>query len=149
MPQELVLVAVAIVSLVVLTVPLAILFVKARAKVPAGTALVVTRPSGRTVAFEDTLVVPFVARAIAVDISLKSVEIRAVGKDALVTHDRFKVDVSAVFHVRVEARVEDVLQAVSAFGEARVSSAEAVADVFGARFRQALATVVSATSLDG
>lgn len=68
------------------------------------------------------------------------------GRDALITNDRYRVDITCDFYVRVEADTNQILRASRSLGEFSLT-AESVMDLVGAKLIGALRSVAATKSL--
>jgi len=87
------------------------------------------------------MVIPVLHKLEVMDISLNNVEISRLGKDGLVCADNMRADIKVTFFVKVasdEAKIREVAESV---GCARASHPEALAQLFDAKFSDALKTV--------
>lgn len=138
-----------IVAALVILAGAAFVLSRAKVRVPSGGALVIYG-SGRepTVSFTDTVVMPLVARAEAIDCSTKIIAVAREGRDALRCHDDLRVDIRAEFSIAVNATVDDVLQVARSIGAAKSGDLVLLRELFEAKFADGLATVVRALDFD-
>ncbi|GIW47548.1 MAG: flotillin [Deltaproteobacteria bacterium] len=92
--------------------------IKFYVKTPPNMALIRTGLGGRKVVIDGGLIVLPVVHQIKW-ISLETVKLRVsrMNKEALITKDRFRVDVGAEFYMKVEPRVEDIETASRSLGD--------------------------------
>ncbi len=111
-------------------------------QVDQGRALVInTMRAEPVVAFTGSIVYPIINRAETMDLSVKTVEIDRRGKEGLICNDNIRADINVTFFVRVNKTVDDVLKVAQSIGCARASDAEALKELFTAKFAEALKTV--------
>lgn len=129
---------------------IAVVFVwRGRVLVPPGSALVIHRTGGESrVTFSDAFVPPLVARAEAIDCSIRTIPIVRVGKDSLRCRDNLRVDVCAEFQISINRTAEDVLKVAQSVGAARGSDPATLRELFEAKLIDALATVIRQLTLD-
>ncbi len=110
--------------------------------VDQGTALIVNRrTSGPEVTFTGATVWPIINRAEMMDISVKTIEIDRRGKEGLICKDNIRADIKVTFFVRVNKSADGVLHVAQAIGCAHASNPRIIADLFSAKFSEALKTV--------
>jgi uncharacterized membrane protein YqiK len=133
----------------VLVVIVAVVWLRARVRVPAGSALVIHRTSGEPrVSFSDAIVPPFVARSELVDCSVHTLAIACEGREALRCRNDVRVDVRAEFMIRINRTTEDVLRVVQTLGSQRAGDREALRKLFAGKFVDGIATVLAHVSVD-
>ena len=111
-------------------------------QVDQGRALVVnTMRSEPVVAFTGAIVYPVINRAEIMDLSVKTIDIDRRGKEGLICNDNIRADINVTFFVRVNKTVDDVLKVAQSVGCQRASDAEALSELFSAKFAEALKTV--------
>lgn len=142
MPANLVPVLVVVGFLVLLVFGVVIIVAKFYRQVDQGTALIVnTMKTEPVVTFTGAVVYPIINRAETMDISVKSIEIDRRGREGLICKDNIRADIKVAFFVRVNKTTEDVLKVAQAIGCTRASDPRVVADLFNAKFSEALKTV--------
>ena len=136
------LVIVILAALVILILGVLIFIAKTHRKVPQGKAIVRTGFGGSRVAYDTGIfVVPVLHRAEEMDISLKTIEVQRVGREGLVCKDNLRADIKVVFFVRVNKKVESILEVAQTIGCARASDQVTLNSLFDAKFSEALKTV--------
>lgn len=118
------------------------LFARFYRQVDQGRALVVnTMRSEAMVAFTGAIVYPVINRAEVMDLSVKTVDIDRRGKEGLICNDNIRADINVTFFIRVNKTVDDVLKVAQSIGCQRASDANALSELFTAKFAEALKTV--------
>jgi uncharacterized membrane protein YqiK len=74
-------------------------------------------------------------------ISLITLELSRKSKDGLICQDNIRADIVVAFYLRVNETQEDVLKVAKSIGAARASDRDAINELFGAKFSEALKTV--------
>ena len=87
------------------------------------------------------MVVPVVHKMEVMDISVKAVEISRLAKDGLVCKDNMRADIKVTFFVRVNPEEEKIKEVAQSIGCARASQPAALAQLFDAKFSDALKSV--------
>lgn len=118
-----------------------VLLVKWYNKVPQGKAIVRTGAGGTKVTFTAMFVIPVLHKMEVMDISLKPLHIRRIGKDGLICQDNIRADIEVAFFVRVNKAVEDVINVAQTLGCDRASNTETLVSIFDSKFSEALKTV--------
>lgn len=118
-----------------------VLLVKWYNKVPQGKAIVRTGAGGTKVTFTAMFVIPVLHKMEIMDISLKPLHIRRIGKDGLICQDNIRADIEVAFFVRVNKAVEDVVKVAQTLGCERASHTETLVSIFDSKFSEALKTV--------
>jgi uncharacterized membrane protein YqiK len=118
-----------------------VLLVKWYNKVPQGKAIVRTGAGGTKVTFTAMFVIPVLHKMEIMDISLKPLHIRRIGKDGLICQDNIRADIEVAFFVRVNKSAEDVIKVAQTLGCDRASHAETLVSIFDSKFSEALKTV--------
>ena len=85
-------------------------------------------------------VIPILHRAEVMDLSLKRIDIKLRGELGLVCQDNVRADIEVSFYVRVNNKIQDILQVAESVGCKRASDQAAVEDLFGGLFSEALKT---------
>lgn len=109
--------------------------------VEPGHALIVVRPGRSDVSFTGMLVVPVVSRADVMDIRGGSVVIDRRGKEGVNCRDNIRADIRVKFSIRINKTAEDVLKVAETVGAARASDPQTLADLFTAKFSEAMKSV--------
>lgn len=120
-------------------------------RVEPGTALLLQQTGAREpkVVFESgALVLPFLAKADVIDLSVKRIILDRRGKDGLVCRDCIRADVAVTFLVRINRTVEDVLKVANTVGCSRAADQASLEDLFTAKFADALKTVARALDFE-
>lgn len=130
-----------IIGLVVLTAVIFGAILSWYKKVPQGKAIVRTGKGGTKVDFNGMTVIPVLHRMEWMDISIKKVEISRTGKDGLICKDNMRADIKVVFFVRVNPKVEAVINVAQTIGVDRASREDTLNQLFEAKFSEALKTV--------
>ncbi|HEX7451877.1 MAG TPA: hypothetical protein VF294_06310 [Polyangiaceae bacterium] len=111
-------------------------------QVDQGRALVVnTMRSEPVVAFTGAIVYPVINRAEVMDLSVKTIDIDRRGKEGLICNDNIRADINVTFFIRVNKTADDVLKVAQSIGCQRASDANALSELFTAKFAEALKTV--------
>jgi uncharacterized membrane protein YqiK len=111
-------------------------------QVDQGRALVInTMRSEPVVAFTGAIVYPVINRAEVMDLSVKTVDIDRRGKEGLICNDNIRADINVTFFIRVNKTADDVLKVAQSIGCQRASDANALSELFTAKFAEALKTV--------
>jgi len=126
----------------------ALLVTRLRRRVDRGVAIVIHRAGRTRVSFDDVLVWPVLERAETVDLALRTVELDHRGKDGLRCRDAIRVDLTLVFHLRVNRCAEDVLRVADTVGCARASDPQMLRELFAARFTEASKVVARRRDFD-
>ncbi|WP_028981731.1 flotillin family protein [Sporocytophaga myxococcoides] len=118
-----------------------VLLVKWYKKVPQGKAIVRTGAGGTKVTFTAMFVIPVLHKMEIMDISLKTLHIKRIGKDGLICQDNIRADIEVAFFVRVNKGGEDVIKVAQTIGCERASHKETLVSIFDSKFSEALKTV--------
>jgi len=111
-------------------------------KVSQGYALIVNDMSSKPrVHFTGGLVLPVIHKMEVMQISLITLEIDRKSNDGLICKDNLRADITVAFYLRVNETRDDVLRVAKSIGVDRASDKEAVNELFGAKFSEALKTV--------
>ena len=86
-------------------------------------------------------VIPILHRAEVMDLSLKRIEIKRRGEAGLICQDNVRADIEVAFYVRVNNKIEDILQVAESVGCKRASDQASMVVLFDALFSEALKTV--------
>ncbi len=143
MPSQLILLAIGLGVFVLLGFGIVVILSKFYRMVDQGTALIVNRRTGEgpEVTFTGATVWPIINRAEMMDISVKTIEIDRRGKEGLICKDNIRADIKVTFFVRVSKSADGVLHVAQAIGCAHASNPQIIADLFSAKFSEALKTV--------
>ena len=95
----------------------------------------------RAITGKGIFVIPILHRADTMDLSLKRIEIKRRGEAGLICMDNVRADIEVAFYVRVNNKIEDILQVAESVGCARASEQAAMVELFYAMFSEALKTV--------
>jgi len=111
-------------------------------KVGPEQAIVRSGVSGmRAMTGKGIFVIPILHRAEVMDLSLKRIEIKRRGEAGLICMDNVRADIEVAFYVRVNNKVEDIMQVAESVGCKRASEQAAMVELFDAMFSEALKTV--------
>jgi len=111
--------------------------------VDQGHALIITKLTSPepSVSFTGGMVIPVINRAEVMDISVKTIEVDRQGVNGLICKDNIRADIKVTFFVRVNKTREDVIKVAGSVGVQRASDSETLAELFEAKFSEALKTV--------
>lgn len=116
-------------------------------KASANMAFVRTGMGGaRVVRDGGTVVVPVVHQVIPVSLETMRLNVERRGAHALITKDNLRVDLSAEFYIKVQAKTEDILQAARSLGGRNVKP-DAVSELVQEKLVSALRTVAATKDL--
>ena len=116
-------------------------------KASANMAFVRTGMGGAKVVRDGgTVVVPVVHQVIPVSLETMRLNVERRGPHALITKDNLRVDLSAEFYIKVQAKTEDILQAARSLGGRNVK-ADAVSELVQEKLVSALRTVAATKEL--
>ncbi|MCH2157011.1 MAG: hypothetical protein MK080_13565 [Opitutales bacterium] len=93
------------------------------------------------VSFTGMMNFPVIHKLEEIDIDLKIIEITRKGADGLICKDNLRADISVRFFMRVNKTEEDVKTVAQSVGCVRASDPVALAELFDAKFSEALKTV--------
>ncbi len=142
MQQWIIPVLIAVGVIVVILGGVAIIVAKFYRQVDQGTALIVNKMGAEAiVTFTGSVVYPIVNRAETMDISVKTITVNRRGKEGLICKDNIRADIEVTFFVRVNKEPTDVLKVAQSIGCARASDPRVIAELFNAKFSEALKTV--------
>src|SRR5690606_2882627 len=111
-------------------------------KIPQGKAIVRTGVGGSKVAFNKGMyVVPVFHKMEIMDISIKKIEIGRMQHDGLICRGNIRDEINVAVFVRVDKSVEDVSNVAQNVGCDRASEAEALKNIFEAKFSEAMKAV--------
>jgi uncharacterized membrane protein YqiK len=111
-------------------------------KVQQGWALIINDTSSTPkVKFTGGIVWPIINKKELMKISLITLELSRKSKDGLICQDNIRADIVVAFYLRVNETQEDVLKVAKSIGAARASDRDAINELFGAKFSEALKTV--------
>ena len=111
-------------------------------KVQQGWALIINDTSSTPkVKFTGGIVWPIINKKELMKISLITMELSRKSKDGLICKDNIRADIVVAFYLRVNETQEDVLKVAKSIGADRASDRDAVNELFGAKFSEALKTV--------
>ncbi|MDG2471390.1 MAG: SPFH domain-containing protein [Pirellulaceae bacterium] len=127
--------------LVVLTFGILALYAYFFKKVAPGTALVITGRGKMDVTFTGKIVIPIFHRYEIMDISVKRIEIDRSGTDGLICQDNIRADIKVAFFLRVNNKIEAVLDVAQSLGCQRASHQDALESLFEPKFSEALKSV--------
>lgn len=110
-------------------------------KVDQGQALIRAGRGETRVSFSGIFIIPILHKAELMDISVTRLEINRRGQQGLICKDNIRADISVAFFVRVNKTEQDVLRVAQTIGCVRASDRMAIAELFEAKFSEALKTV--------
>ncbi len=110
-------------------------------KVPQGRALVVSTMRAVQVSFVGRVVFPIVHKAEIMDMTVKTMTVERRGHSGLVCQDNIRADIRVFFYIRVNKAEQDVIKVAQAIGCERASDPDQLAELFDAKFNEALKTV--------
>jgi uncharacterized membrane protein YqiK len=112
-------------------------------------ALVVNGPQGvRVLIGRGALVLPVLHRAEVVDLSTHALTLALTGAQSLHCKDNLRADLRARFLIRVSPTAEDVERVALSVGAARAASPDTLRELFEAKFREALRTVIRSADFE-
>ncbi len=134
-------------ALLLICVAVAAVVTRLYRKASANMAFVRTGMGGaRVVRDGGTVVVPVVHQVIPVSLETMRLNVERRGPHALITKDNLRVDLSAEFYIKVQAKTEDILQAARSLGGRNVK-ADAVSELVQEKLVSALRTVAATKEL--
>jgi uncharacterized membrane protein YqiK len=150
MSQQLLLILLGIGVLAVVVVGLLVILAKFYRLVDQGAALIINRRTGAEpdVTFTGATVWPIINRSEVMDISVKTIEVDRRAKEGLICKDNIRADIKVAFFVRVNKEAADVLKVAQAIGCVRASDSRVIADLFSAKFSEALKTAGKALNFE-
>lgn len=111
-------------------------------------ALVRTGLGGQRVVLDGGAIsLPILHRVAEVNMRTMRLEVERAAETSIITEDRFRVDVTAEFYVRVEPTAEGVATAAQALGS-KAQRADALADLLEGKLADALLSVAAGYTLD-
>lgn len=142
MSNQLIFIAGIVAAVAIVLVGVVVILSKFYRQVDQGTALIVNRRTSEPeVTFTGATVWPIINRAETMDISVKTIEIDRRAKEGLICKDNIRADIKVTFFVRVNKETADVLKVAQAIGCTRASDPRVIAELFNAKFSEALKTV--------
>jgi len=133
--------------LVLILVAIAAVITNLYRKASANRAFVRTGMGGaRVVKDGGTVVVPVVHQVIPVSLETMQLCVERRGPHALITKDNLRVDLSAEFYIKVQANIDDILQAARSLGGRSVNP-DAVSELVQEKLVSALRTVAATKDL--
>ncbi len=134
-------------AIVLIMVAVAAVVTRLYRKASANMAFVRTGMGGaRVVRDGGTVVVPVVHQVIPVSLETMRLNVERRGPHALITKDNLRVDLSAEFYIKVQAKTEDILQAARSLGGRNIK-ADAVSELVQEKLVSALRTVAATKEL--
>ncbi|NUP05321.1 MAG: hypothetical protein HOW73_04585, partial [Polyangiaceae bacterium] len=117
-----------------------LLLVGCRRRVPPDAVLLVNRIGHPEplVSFRTTLVFPLIHLAEEMNVSMHSVAVEALGRDALTTRDGSRVDMRALFRVRVRRATMDIVRVARTLGCSAAGDPKRIQELFAPKFLEAL-----------
>ncbi len=129
-------------AIVIITVGVLVMLAKFYRKVGPEQAIVRSGFSGtKAMTGKGIMVIPILHRAEVMDLSLKRIEIKRRGEAGLICMDNVRADIEVAFYVRVNNKMEDIMQVAESVGCKRASEQAAMVELFDAMFSEALKTV--------
>ncbi len=110
-------------------------------KVSQGQALIRTGKGTSKVSFSGMYILPVIHQAEVMDTTIKTIILDQAYKDALICKDGTRVDIKAVFYVRVNSNMADVMRVAQTVGPANTFSSEFVNQLFKPKFLEGLKIV--------
>ncbi|MEM9132455.1 MAG: flotillin family protein [Actinomycetota bacterium] len=141
MPAALITILVFVVIAVLVIFIIAFAVTRLYRKVPQGKALVVSTVRNVQVSFVGRVVFPIIHKAEIMDMTVKTMTVERNGALGLVCADNIRADIRVYFYVRVNKTQSDVIQVAQAIGCERASDPALLAELFDAKFNEALKTV--------
>ncbi len=141
MPAALITIFVFVVIALVVIFMIAFAVTRLYRKVPQGKALVVSTVRNVQVSFVGRVVFPIIHKAEIMDMTVKTMTVERNGALGLVCADNIRADIRVYFYVRVNKTQTDVIQVAQAIGCERASDPALLAELFDAKFNEALKTV--------
>jgi uncharacterized membrane protein YqiK len=112
-------------------------------------ALVVNGPQGlRVLIGRGALVFPVLHKAEVVDLSTHALTLELTGAQSLFCKNNLRADIRARFLLRVNPTAADVEKVVLTIGAARAASPDTLRELFEAKFRETLRTVVRSADFE-
>ena len=93
------------------------------------------------------MVVPVLHELMQVRLTTVKLEVSRIGKDALITLDKLRVDVVGLFHIKVKPDAESIAAAAQTLGQA-VNSPEAVKSLLDGKLVSALRSVAATMTME-
>ncbi len=93
------------------------------------------------------MVIPVLHELMQVRLTTVKLDVARVGKDALITLDKLRVDVVALFHIKVKPDAQAIAAAAQTLGQS-VNSAEAVKGLLDGKLISALRSVAATMSME-
>lgn len=106
-----------------------------------GTALILKGARESRVSFTRVLAIPAIHQVEVLDMAVHTIEVERRGREGLLCRDNIRADVRAVFLIRVNRTVEDVLKVAESIGCGRAGDHAALVEMFGGKFVEALRNV--------
>ncbi|MEM9613834.1 MAG: flotillin family protein [Actinomycetota bacterium] len=141
MPAALITILVFVVIAILVIFIIAFAVTRLYRKVPQGKALVVSTVRNVQVSFVGRVVFPIIHKAEIMDMTVKTMTVERNGALGLVCADNIRADIRVYFYVRVNKTQSDVIQVAQAIGCERASDPALLAELFDAKFNEALKTV--------
>ncbi len=150
MPNQLFLILIIVGVAAIVITGILIILAKFFRQIDQGAALIVNRRTGTEpdVTFTGATVWPIINRAETMDISVKTIDIDRRAKEGLICKDNIRADIKVTFFVRVNKEAKDVLKVAQAIGCGRASDPRVIADLFNAKFSEALKTAGKALNFE-
>lgn len=127
----------------IVVIGLMVLFKSFYITIPPDTVLIVNSLTAKPkVHFSGPVVYPILYKKEFMKIELIAFNVECRGETSLVSKDHLRVDIVALFYLRVNETTDDVLKVAKSIGIARASDQKVVSALFSAKFSDALKTVV-------
>ncbi|MEM7243948.1 MAG: SPFH domain-containing protein [Acidobacteriota bacterium] len=146
--NDLLFLAIAIVTLLITWAGLALIIAKCHRRVSQGQALIINRMRTTAIHFRGAVVLPVLHQAETMNISAHSIVVERRGDDGVPCRDEVKADLRATFALRVNTTRDDILTVARVLGTERASSTEALEQLFSPRFSEALETAARHVDFD-
>lgn len=112
-------------------------------------AMIVHKSRGPTVLLQGAaLVIPVVMRVEWMDLKVKQLKLERRGAEGIHCKDGVRVDVEALFFVRVNRSSEDILKVAQSVGCERATDLETLHQLFEARFWEAIKAVIAKVEVE-
>lgn len=122
--------------------------IKMYKKAPPGSALLRTGVGGSMVSFHGIIVIPVIHHLEVLDMTIKTYAINRKNEEALTTKDGKKVEIEAIFYLRINHTQRDVKEAAHSFGSEVLKDPGMVERNFGKKFEEVLLTIIYRSNLE-
>ncbi len=135
---------VVVIAITVLMIVLMSLFLKWYKKPTMGKVIIRTGSEGAKVCFEKGIfIIPVLHHFELLDITMKTFSIDLSRHDAILLEDGLKVEVIAVFYIRIPRNREDVIKVATTIGCERASKKETIKELFFIKFSEFIKDVAA------